>query len=110
MKSIAFFALSLVATAAMATGPVNVAKINITGTSDQTASVNGGYVKNTAQQQSYANQNIASNKGRIDIDGTSKQTATLANAHVTNTAQSAGDVAVQNLASNVGNVEGRIQT
>ena len=51
MKSIAFFALSLVATAAMATGSVNVTKINITGTSDQTASVNGGYVKNTAQQQ-----------------------------------------------------------
>lgn len=104
MKSLAFFALSLVATAAMAAGASGVSTITISGTSTQTASVNGGQVSNTAQSKAYANQNIASNKGGMDIKGTSSQTAVLEQAKVSNEAKSAGDVAVQNLASNVGNV------
>ena len=104
MKSIAFFALSLVATAAMATGSAGVSTITISGTSNQTASVNGGSVNNTAQSKAYANQNIASNKGGVSIGGTSNQSSTLEGARVSNEAKSAGDVAVQNLASNVGHV------
>lgn len=104
MKSLAILALSAVATAAMATGPTGPTHLSISGTSTQIASVNGGYLKNTAQASAYANQNVASNKGGSDIEGTSKQTAILKNAHVSNEAKSAGDVAVQNLASNVGDV------
>ena len=104
MKSIAFFALTLVATAAMAAGPANVGTITISGTSDQTATVNGGTLTNTAQSRAYANQNVASNKGSISILGNSTQSSTLTDAKVSNEAKSAGDVAVQNLASNVGNV------
>lgn len=104
MKSIAFFALSLVATAAMATGSTGVSTITISGSSTQTASVNGGKVDNTANSKAYANQNIASNKGGVSIGGTSVQTAVLEGAKVSNEAKSAGDVAVQNLASNVGHV------
>lgn len=105
MKSIAIFALSLVATAAMAgVQSSNVSSITISGTSTQTASINGGMVTNTAQSKAYANQNIASNKGNIDISGTSTQSSNLENAKVSNDAKSAGDVAVQNLASNVGDV------
>ena len=104
MKSIAFFALTLVATAAMAAGSSGVSTITISGTSSQTASVNGGNVSNTAQSKAYANQNIASNKGAAEIKGTSTQSSTLDQAKVTNDAKSAGDVAVQSLASNVGHV------
>lgn len=102
MKSLAFLALSAVATAAMATGPTPA--LTISGSSTQVASVNGGLLKNTAQSAAYANQNIASNKGGVEIKGSSEQIATLTSATVTNDAKSAGDVAVQNLASNVGDV------
>ena len=106
MKSLAFFALSAIATAAMA-GPVAappaMGTISITGTSSQTLVVNGGSVKNTANDYTYANQNIASNKGNATISGISTQSSTLTGATVTNEAVKGGDVAVQNLASNVGN-------
>ena len=104
MKSIAFFALSLVATAAMAASPSGVGSISITGNSNQTASVNGGSLTNTAQTRAYANQNVASNKGSITIRGNSTQGSILEQAKVSNEAKSAGGAAVQNLASNVGNV------
>lgn len=104
MKSLAFLALSAIATAAMAAGPSSVPTLTISGTSTQVASVNGGALKNTAQSYAYANQNVASNKGGVDIKGNSEQTATLTGATVTNEAKSAGDVAVQNLASNAGDV------
>lgn len=104
MKSLAFFALSAIATAAMATQPVSTPTLKISGTSVQVASVNGGNVTNTAKDYAYANQNIASNKGGVEIKGTSSQTAILTQANVTNDARSAGDVAVQSLASNVGDV------
>jgi hypothetical protein len=104
MKSLAFFALSVVATAAMATQPTGPSTLTISGNSTQLASVNGGYLTNTAHASAYANQNVASNKGDIDIKGNSSQTAILQNAKVSNEAKSAGDVAVQNLASNAGDV------
>ena len=106
MKTLAFLAFSAVATAAMATGPSfhTFSGISISGTSSQTISVNGGLVKNTANDHTYANQNIASNKGAVDIQGNSTQSSTLRGATVTNEAVHNGDVAVQNLASNVGNV------
>lgn len=106
MKTLAIFALSTIAAAAFAadvTGPTST--ITITGSSTQVAHVNGGYATNTANARTYANQNVASNKGNVDIMGTSAQTAMLYNSIVTNEAKSAGDVAVQNLASNVGHVQ-----
>lgn len=104
MKSLAILALSAIATAAMAAGQTGPTTLSISGSSTQIASVNGGYLKNTANSKTYANQNVSSNKGGADIEGTSKQTTILTNAHVSNEAKSAGDVAVQNLASNVGDV------
>ena len=104
MKSLAILALSAIATAAMAAGQTGPTTLSISGSSTQIASVNGGYLKNTANSKTYANQNVSSNKGGAQIEGTSKQTTILTNAHVSNEAKSAGDVAVQNLASNVGDV------
>ncbi|MFV0679615.1 hypothetical protein [Ottowia sp.] len=105
MKSLAFFALSAIATAAMATGPAPAAKLTISGISTQLATVNGGSnVTNTANSYTYANQNIASNKGSVDIKGKSEQSAVITDSQVTNTAVNKGDVAVQNVASNAGEV------
>lgn len=106
MKTLAIFALSTIATAAFAAEVVGPSStITISGNSTQVAHVNGGYATNIANAKTYANQNVASNKGNVDISGTSAQTAMLYNSHVTNEAKSAGDVAVQNLASNVGHVD-----
>lgn len=105
MRTLALFAFSTIATAAMAANVTETPNtISITGTSTQIASVNGGSVNNIANAKTYANQNVASNKGGIDISGKSTQAAVLTNASVHNEAKSAGDVAVQNLASNVGQV------
>ena len=71
MKTLAFFALSALATASYALTPAPMGEIRITGTSNQTASVNGAVVKNTAESNAYANQNLASNKGSVTITGTS---------------------------------------
>lgn len=103
MKSLAFLALSVVATAAMAVTSTPNGQITISGTSTQTATINGGNVSNTANAGTFANQNIASNKGNVTISGRSEQTANLKNSNVTNEAHYAGDVALQNLASNMGN-------
>lgn len=105
MRTLALFAFSTIATAAMAANVTETPNtISISGTSVQVASVNGGSVNNIANAKTYANQNVASNKGGIDISGKSTQAAVLTNATVHNEAKSAGDVAVQNLASNVGQV------
>ena len=111
MKSLALFALSAISTAAMATTPTPPSGIRIDGTSTQTVSVSGGNVKNDATSYSFANQNIASNKGHVTVLGSSSQTSNLTNSDVTNEAKHAGDVAMQNLASNVGSVsvDGKIQ-
>ena len=108
MKLLALFALSAFATAAMAASPTTVNEIKIDGTSNQTASVTGqSIVLNLSTAGTYANQNLASNKGKVEIkkNAQSDQTATVTNGLVVNAALAAGDVAVQSLASNVGNVE-----
>lgn len=104
MKSLAVLALSTIATAVMAAGEVTPNHISISGTSEQVASINGGNVRNVANANTYTNQNLASNKGGIDISGHSKQSAALQNTYASNEAKASGDVAVQNLASNVGEV------
>lgn len=104
MKTLAIFALSAIATAAMAADLTAPNTITISGTSEQVASVNGGNVRNVANANTYANQNLASNKGGIDISGNSKQTAALQNTYASNEAKASGDVAIQSLASNVGEV------
>ena len=108
MKALAFFALSAVATAAMAAAPTTPATINISGTSTQTASVTGSSaVVNLATEGTYANQNLASNKGNVQIlDGAkSEQTVRVHNGVMIKAALQAGDVAVQSASSNVGNVD-----
>ena len=103
MKSLAIFALStLAAASAFALSPSDNGSITISGSSAQTASVNGSNVNNKANASAYANQNLASNKGNVTISGISTQTAAADNSNVSNLATNGGDVAVQNLASNVG--------
>lgn len=104
MKSLALFALCAISTAAMAVTSTPTSSISITGTSTQTVSVSGGNVTNDATSHSFANQNIGSNKGNVTIHGSSTQISNLENSDVTNKAKHAGDVAMQNLASNVGSV------
>ena len=107
MKSLAIFALStLAAASAFALTQTPNGEITISGTSTQTASVTGGsHTNNQANGSAYANQNLASNKGSIVISGVSDQTASVSSgSNVSNLATKGGDVAVQNLASNVGAV------
>ncbi len=106
MKKLAFFALSLIATAAMAAGPVSPASITIHhgATSEQTATINGGVVRNDARADNDALQNVASNSGRIDVKGKSFQTATFNKSDVTNYAVDKHDFANQNISSNAGQV------
>ena len=106
MKKLAFFAMSLIATAVMAAGPVSPASITIhsSGTSEQTASITGGAVMNTSKANNDALQNVASNSGKIDVKGTSKQTATFNDSDVTNLAKNRDDFANQNISSNAGQV------
>jgi hypothetical protein len=106
MKKLAFFALSLIATAAMAAGPVSPGSITIHhgAVSEQTATITGGIVKNTSQGNNDALQNVASNSGKIDVKGKSYQTATFEKSDVTNLAKDYGDFANQNISSNAGKV------
>ena len=106
MKKLVLFALSVVASAAMAAGPMGPSSvIEISGTSDQLTSISGAIVVNKASgSDSQALQNIASNAGNVTISGKSKQRATIENlAFVTNVAER-NAIAQQNLASNVGKV------
>jgi hypothetical protein len=104
MKSLAFFALSAIASAAMAVTPVDPA-ISISGTSNQSASLVGTAVSNTANTNDTAQQNLASNAGNVTISGTSNQSVTSAGGVVSNTATGGNDAyASQNLSSNMGNV------
>lgn len=104
MKTIALFALSVVATAAMATGPAPVAEIKIDGTSIQIAALsNSGVVNQANGTNSLAQQNLASNTGDVTIDGTSVQIVAGRGSLVWNKADANAE-AQQNLSSNVGNV------
>lgn len=104
MKSLAFFALSAVTTAAMAVTAGDPGTITISGMSSQAVTINGGNVSNTSNPHTYANQNVSSNKGNISISGSSAQDSTLTGSTVTNEAHNPGDMAMQSLASNVGTV------
>lgn len=106
MKSLVFFALSVVASAAMATGPVpSTSAITIGGSSTQATTISDSIVKNKADgMDSQALQNIASNAGNITINGTSDQNVLIKkDSSVSNEARK-NAIAQQNLASNVGAV------
>ena len=104
MKTLAFFALSLVASAAMATSPVGPGAIEINGTSNQQTSISGAIVSNKADgADAQAQQNLASNVGKVKVN-TSNQTVTVqAGALLSNFAGNDA-VAQQSLSSNVGDV------
>lgn len=104
MKKLALFALSVIATAAMAAGPTPPSEIVITGNSYQSVSLSNSGASNTANgADALAQQNLASNAGNVTIGGTSWQTVYGQSSHVSNWADS-NAVAQQNLSSNVGDV------
>jgi hypothetical protein len=105
MKSIAFVALSALATAAMALGPTPDPEILISGSSVQTVSLTGAMVSNTANANTEARQNLASNAGKVTISGASNQAVNAgALSFITNVAMGDDAYASQNLSSNIGNV------
>ena len=105
MKVLAFFALSAVATAAMAVQPAST--ITLSGPSTQNTSVNGATLTNTSGARNEAMQNVASNAGPVQVfaGGSSNQQANLNGGTVSNEARGDDAVARQNLASNNGAVE-----
>lgn len=106
MKTLVLFALSLVASAAMATSPVGPSSaISITGTSDQLASISDATVSNKANgSNAEALQNIASNAGNVTISNKSKQRAILESSAIVRNEAERNAIAQQNVASNVGKV------
>ena len=105
MKKLVLFALSVVATAAMAAGPAGV-QIEINGTSTQTADLRSTTVRNNASGvNSQAQQNISSNAGDVFVAGgaRSTQTTRATGSVITNTAN-ANTEAQQNMSSNSGDV------
>ena len=106
MKKLVLFALSVVATAAMAAGPAGV-QVEINGSSTQTADLRSSTVRNTASGvNSQAQQNISSNAGDVFVAGgaTSRQTTNArASSSITNTSN-ANTEAQQNMSSNSGDV------
>jgi hypothetical protein len=104
MKKLAFLALSVVASAAMATGPTPASEIIISGNSAQIAALSSSGVFNTAAgEDALAQQNLASNAGEVYVSGNSLQIVGARNSGVGNLA-SANTVAQQNLSSNIGEV------
>lgn len=105
MRTLAFIALSTLASAAMATTPVPAPEIVINGTSNQYASLTSMSVNNNSTgSKSEAIQNLASNTGNVTINGTSTQSVSGLGGNVTNTASGSEAYASQNLSSNVGDV------
>lgn len=104
MKKLVLLALSVVATAAMATGPTPASEITISGNSAQIAVLSTTGVVNTANgEDSLAQQNLASNAGDVTISGNSLQIVGARGSYVGNTSN-ANTVAQQNLSSNIGEV------
>lgn len=105
MKVLAFFALSAVATAAMAVQPANT--LTIEGQSVQNSYANGTTIRNTSGSNNEALQNISTNAGPVHIysNGSSRQTTNFTRGMVSNEAKQQDAVARQNLASNNGAVE-----
>ena len=87
MKVLAFFALSAVATAAMAVQPPSTITLN--GPSVQMTNSVGTAISNTSGAHNEALQNIASNAGPVQVfaGGSSTQTANLGLGAVTNEAK-----------------------
>ncbi len=105
MKKLAFLALSVVASAAMAAGPAGV-QTTIAGTSVQAAVLQTSTVTNLASGVgSQAQQNLASNAGDVNIaaGGLSIQVVASNNSSFTNTAGALNE-AQQNVSSNSGDV------
>ncbi|QIL80112.1 hypothetical protein G7047_09500 [Diaphorobacter sp. HDW4A] len=107
MKAIAFIALTAVASAAFAAGPVRPGSITISGISEQKTYANDSTLKNTSGTNNKALQNVSSNAADVEIFSTGKsyQTTDLKDTTVTNEAKGDHSVARQNLASNNGTVE-----
>ena len=102
MKALVLFALSTVAAAAMAAGPV--AEIRISGNSTQAVVMLGSAAGNSAAgRAAIAQQNLASNTGDVSISGNSVQAVGTLDSVMVNTA-TANSMAQQSLSSNVGNV------
>ena len=108
MKSLTFIALSVVASAAMATGPApssSTPEIKITGNSTQSVSLISASVSNKSTgSKSEAIQNLASNSGDVSISGNSAQSVSGMNSSVNNEATGSDAYASQNVSSNVGDV------
>jgi hypothetical protein len=100
--------LAIASSAAFATppsGPGSTPKIVINGTSIQATAMAYSAIKNTAKDnQSEAQQFLASNAGNVTINGTSVQAVVGKNSLITNLAQDNQTYAMQTLASNVGDV------
>ena len=110
MKSLTFIALSVIASAAMASGPVpsssSAPEIKITGNSTQTVSLTSAFVNNKSTgTNSEAIQNLASNAGDVTISGNSTQSVSAnMGTSINNEATGSDAYASQNVSSNVGDV------
>lgn len=106
MKSLAFFALSVIASAAMAGGYAPAPEIKITGNSVQAVSLTAAHVSNkSSASNSEALQNLASNAGNVTIGGNSTQTVNAGlGSSVTNESSGIDSMASQNVSSNLGDV------
>lgn len=101
MKKLLVFALSAIATAAIAAGPAG-GGIEISGSSDQAVILFGTAVTNTADgANAKAQQNLSTNAGNVEITNSSQQTFDAFLSNVTNLANG-NTIAQQNGSSNVG--------
>ena len=103
MKSIAFFALTALASTAFAAGPSNMV---LNGPSTQKTYQANTNVYNVSNADTQAVQNVSSNTAGVSITagGVSNQTSNLTNSTVPNYANQKDALARQNLASNNGEV------
>lgn len=110
MKSLAFIALGVIASSAMAFGPVPPTSsgpaISITGNSTQTVSLTSAFVSNKSTgSKSEAIQNLASNSGDVTISGNSTQSVNAnMGSSISNEATGSDAYASQNVSSNLGDV------
>ena len=105
MKTLAFSALSLLASAAMATTPVGYPDISITGNSTQSVSLTSVAASNNSSgSKSEAFQNMATNTGNVTVSGNSTQSVTGTGGSISNSATGSDAYASQNLSTNLGEV------
>ena len=104
MSKFFVIALSLAATAAFATPPT-APQITINGNSVQATAMAWSSIRNEAQNnQTEANQFLASNAGKVTINGNSLQAVVGTGSDIHNKAADNQTYAMQTLASNVGDV------